>query len=491
MPSRHTRILGRYQPFTSDAGGLLNGGRTGAGYPWPVRLYDVHGTHKHGSLGSPFGFQSPHHALISITQYYSLAGGFSFAKITRVLELTSYLVDSRQKVDNDGLNGAGSRTAPPLPSASGGRRLERLVETSQWILAQGLGDWDAITPPQTYSDAVKAADASKSPTHLPGSGEAWMDTIKVRLLHAQIRARVMGRVASGAYDLEKDGVSHMPCKMIRSLIFLLQVPLNTEDLCATLAAFSVAPIWCLDIMGIPLSHHEREAYLALWRHLGFYLGVPARVLHSHFSTYERANAFFESAIAHLFSFDEDPATIARLPTVPVLRTVAARGGLSNARAAPKPHEFEEGYHFALAHALIGPELAVSVGLPPPSLRNRWRVRRKFWEMRLPIVFGRLYPRRAWEAKRLEIIRRAVPRMMIRLLGNRRSTFFAGPPAGVSPRAGDVRWIKIDANTLEWAQGGEWIMRAVAEQDKEMMSVIRGAMLFMTALLSGVAWKLMY
>ena len=41
-----------------------------------------------------------------------------------------------------------------------------------------------------------------------------------------------------------------------------------RDLLATLGSFAIAPLWSLQRMGIKLTEEEKEAYIAVWRHIG-------------------------------------------------------------------------------------------------------------------------------------------------------------------------------------------------------------------------------
>jgi hypothetical protein len=68
------------------------------------------------------------------------------------------------------------------------------------------------------------------------------------------------------------GVLMYCLRMPTKLIARSKIPLNQEDMAATLGAFGVAPVWSLERMGFRLSIREKEAYLFLWRYLGYYLG---------------------------------------------------------------------------------------------------------------------------------------------------------------------------------------------------------------------------
>lgn len=319
-----------------------------------------------------------------------------------------------------------------------------------------MDGWMAIVPPEDPTKPPLPVPEQGRSTVRPASGEAWADTVRVRLLHAQMRQRVLAREKHGGYNRGEDGM-----------------PLNVEDMAATLASFAVAPIWCMKTMGLSLTAYQREAYLALWRHLGFYLGLPSDILHSHFGTWASADAFLESVTLHLFTFDEDPAVIARLPTIPVLRAVAAKGGLGAATRPVTDRDTQLGYHLALSWTLLGPALGAAVGLPVPTWKDALRVRATFLAMAGPIWFGRIW-RGGWERKRSECIRRALPRVVAWMLGRRRTTFWAGSIQGVARTQADRRWDNIDIQAEEWIAEGRWITRHWKLVWREMMAVVGSA-----------------
>ena len=130
----------------------------------------------------------------------------------------------------------------------------------------------------------------------------------------------------------------------------------------SLAAFSTIPIWCLHRLHVHPQDVQVRAYLALWRHVGFYLGVDTSILQRHFSSPGTAGKFIATTAMHLFSSDH-PSEAADAPTVPILYTASNR--------APMYNTFE--YNCALTRHLLGPSLSDRVGLPPTSLRMSVRL----------------------------------------------------------------------------------------------------------------------
>ena len=138
--------------------------------------------------------------------------GFSIPRIAAVLVATGYLAPpaSRQQVWN------------------------RLMDTGLWLLT-------------CFADMQDI---------LPG-GRGWKACLQVRVLHAKVR-----------HGLLLQGPSKWDTKV-------LGIPINQEDMAATLLAFSLNSLLGTEmILGFPVPVADREAYLAVWRYLGWLLGIP-------------------------------------------------------------------------------------------------------------------------------------------------------------------------------------------------------------------------
>jgi len=151
---------------------------------------------------------------ISISLYYrSLVPGFSIPKIAAVLSSTGYL-------------------APPAQRHT---VRERLMDTGALIGA-------------CLEDGVECL--------LP-NGYGWKTALRVRILHAKVRRTLLKRKGLRKWNTQELGI-----------------PINQEDMAATLLAFSTnALLGCEMILGRPLPIPERLDYLALWRYIGWLLGV--------------------------------------------------------------------------------------------------------------------------------------------------------------------------------------------------------------------------
>jgi len=109
----------------------------------------------------------------------------------------------------------------------------------------------------------------------PG-GDGWASTIRVRLLHAAVRKRILklAEAKPEYYSVEKFGV-----------------PINDLDAIGTIAVFSSSLIWMsFPRQGIWLRKQEIDDYIALWRYIAYVIGAP----HEYVATSSKAKAMMES-----------------------------------------------------------------------------------------------------------------------------------------------------------------------------------------------------
>jgi hypothetical protein len=161
--------------------------------------------------------------------YQSLLGGMGAARVTEVL----------------------ARTGGFSPNIARGR----MYETTQHIL-QVTSSLESIKP--------------------GGAGHA--SSIRVRLLHAAVRRRILAltKEKPSYYSVEEFGI-----------------PINDLDSIATIITFSATLIWLgFPRQGIWLRQQEIVDYLALWRLVAHYVGTPTDI----FDTPERAKCMMESLL---------------------------------------------------------------------------------------------------------------------------------------------------------------------------------------------------
>ena len=198
----------------------------------------------------------------------------------------------------------------------------------------------------------------------PISGSGWRSVVRVRMLHSCVRLRAK---SSSKYDSDQNGVA-----------------INQEDLLATLGAFSVAAVWSLDVMGILLTRREKDSYIAAWRHIGYYMGIEPAYLKQFFPSFDVAEKFLCSAIAHLLNpVPNQPSS--KLP----LQLIH---GIKDRPLYGKTLEF----HAALSRLLIGDELADIFDLSAPNTKTSVSLWISMALMKLPIVIGKFYLRPGWE-----------------------------------------------------------------------------------------------
>lgn len=162
-----------------------------------------------------------------------------------------------------------------------------------------------------------------------------------------------------------------------------------------LGSLSVVPLWCLRRLGISYSEEDAEAYLALWRHVGFYLGVSPEILSRYFSSITMAERFISTTVLDLFS--DETIDVGSLPTIPILAAVSNR--------MPCYSSFE--YNCAVSRFFLGPELATRLGIPPTPLWTKMVMHAGFFVCKIPVWFSHWYPRTSWAEKRREILSQSV------------------------------------------------------------------------------------
>ncbi|KAJ6151548.1 hypothetical protein N7470_007145 [Penicillium chermesinum] len=147
--------------------------------------------------------------------------------------------------------------------------LRRLLNTFQW-LAQITSDLPSIQP----------------------GGDAHVATVRVRLLHASVRARIRILAAKDPqyFDLQNWG---LPC--------------NDLDQIHTISTFSSNQLWLhLPRLGITPTDQEIVDYVALFRYIGYILGVPP----SYFERPKDAKLLMESLCVTDLQVTETSRTVA-------------------------------------------------------------------------------------------------------------------------------------------------------------------------------------
>lgn len=169
-----------------------------------------------------------------------------------------------------------------------------------------------------------------------GAGHA--SSIRVRLLHATVRQRILelAKEQPEYFDVEKLGI-----------------PVNDLDCIGTIHTFSTSVVWLgLPRQGIWPREQEIDDYIALWRLVAHYQGTPAESL----ETKAKAQAMMESLLASEFN----PTDTSRILAKNIILS------LENTAPSYSSKEFME----AMARQLNGDELSDSLDLPRPGIYYR-------------------------------------------------------------------------------------------------------------------------
>lgn len=356
-----------------------------------------------------------------------LGGGFASGRITDVLKSTGYLMDKEEKkaYESDtarekfsdathfylhnyieqGQRIIEQRTAEKkeasgrqrVPAqASKKRTYKRLLETATFLV-DVMDSPEALLPPINGTNAQKnermGADA------LQGCGVGWLACSRVRFLHTGVRRRLR--------DSE-----HYPSSS--------GVPINQEDLMATLCAFAVVPLLTLQMTGLPPTPDECQDFIAVWRHIGFYMGIEPRLLRRCFRDTSAAQMTFSCISSHHFlplaKLDgkiPPPPTIGSDfgPSKPTIKTVTGQEELplpalfdfNHGPALPllwavadqPPGNLSFSSLCGIARFLLGDSMANATTIPSVSLIQYIGLRIRLFVLVYPPLFGRYYPRKQW------------------------------------------------------------------------------------------------
>ena len=193
-----------------------------------------------------------------------------------------------------------------LSSADLDLTYRRLIETTQMIATAVSGPIDNFD--QTFTDVIR-----------------------VRLLHGMVRHKIMKHRRASMDD----------------------IPINQEDSLITLLGFSFSLLHCMeDRMNIPVSDDEKEAYLHLWRYIGWLIGIEEEFLH-YLSSYRLARIMSESIFYHFYL----PSPISKHMVHHALMALYSQHLL--------PVSFN--FHLGIAQRLLGDEIALALDLDEPTL----------------------------------------------------------------------------------------------------------------------------
>jgi hypothetical protein len=187
--------------------------------------------------------------------------------------------------------------------------------------------------PRRLAETSRYVQLVSQPNALRPGGEGWIATVKVRVMHAAVRAMCL---ASPRWDLPAWGT-----------------PINQPDSAGTGLLFSWVVLDGLDKLGFVIEGGEREDLLHLWRYTSALLGVDHDLL---WSSEAEARSFWELLATTQGPPDEDSRKLAR---------ALLESGRKGARTAEERARAERmvPVSYALSRYFIGDAMADGLELP--------------------------------------------------------------------------------------------------------------------------------
>ncbi len=198
---------------------------------------------------------------------------------------------------------------------------------------------------------------------LPGGldvfGDGWKLTLRIRLIHAQVRRLL---ISSDEWDVQREGV-----------------PLHMAHMGLAATGFSAFNLKAVRELGVSLTEEESDGFMHTWSYVTWLLGVPENLL---FHTEEEAVRLRK--MAHLCEIASGPKAVSvahgYINTVPDLLGVTE----------PSKRKKLMSYLFKTSRALIGDELADAFEFPSQStfgVLGLVRLQRRLQIIRSKIVPG--------------------------------------------------------------------------------------------------------
>lgn len=173
------------------------------------------------------------------------------------------------------------------------------------------------------------------PGGLERGGDGWKLSVRIRLIHAQVRHLLNN---SSEWDSESWGI-----------------PLSSAHMGYAISAFSARLVKHLESLGAVFDDEERESFIQIWRHSGYLMGIPETIL---YRDEESALKVFEVGSVC------EPS--------PSLESIAMANSLVNSAPLvigiedPDERSNLSGYVYKVSRALIGDELADKLMYPKSS-----------------------------------------------------------------------------------------------------------------------------
>lgn len=227
--------------------------------------------------------------------------------------------------------GGATLTGLAYQSLLGGMGANRVVE----VLARTGGFSVKVARHRLFETTQHILECTKSLESIKPGGAGFASSLRVRLLHAAVRQRIMklAKTRPEYYDVHQNGI-----------------PINDLDCIATIGTFSATIIWLsLPRQGIWLRDQEIKDYVALWRLIAHYTGTPTEP----FETPERARAIMESLLMN----EINPTETSKVLAANIIRCLESQPPAFASRSMLE----------VSARWLNGNELCDALGLGHPSL----------------------------------------------------------------------------------------------------------------------------
>ncbi|EHY57665.1 hypothetical protein HRR90_002259 [Exophiala dermatitidis] len=227
--------------------------------------------------------------------------------------------------------GGANLTGLAFQSLLGGMGANRVVE----VLARTGGFSVKVARHRLFETTQHILECTRSLESIKPGGAGFASSLRVRLLHAAVRQRIMklAKTRPEYYSVEKWGI-----------------PINDLDCIATIGTFSATIIWLsLPRQGIWLREQEILDYIALWRLIAHYMGTPTEW----FETPERAKAMMESLLMN----EINPTETSKILAANIIRCLEAQ----------PPTYASRSFLEVNARWLNGNELCDALGLGRPSV----------------------------------------------------------------------------------------------------------------------------
>ena len=230
--------------------------------------------------------------------------------------------------------GGAALTGLAFQSLLGGMGNSRVVET----LARTGGFSTKVARHRLYETTQHILQCTRSLTSIQPGGDGHASSVRVRLLHAAVRRRILtlAKQRPNYYDVDKFGI-----------------PINDLDSMGTIVTFSATLIWIsLPRQGIWMRRQEEIDFIALWRYIAYLTGTPNEC----FSTPEKAKGIMDV----LLFYEISPSELSKDLAHNVIRSLEAQPPSFASRPMLE----------ASSRWMNGNELCDALGLGKPGLYYR-------------------------------------------------------------------------------------------------------------------------